>query len=382
MSLYARRIVGNEPEKRPKRALIDLDKAPPRAAVRAALGLRGALQSAADRLVPAEVAAYETSISFFRTRVAGALAELGVFDAIGDGKRTADELAGELELHADTLHRTLRLAAAQGLARIDRGGRISLTPTGHAFRASGSPSIGPWVRYLNLESTQSAWAALPETIRTGDPSFPAVHGQSVWGHFAEHPEEERLFANSMRELSALVVAWVVAGYPWPHQGVIADVAGGSGPILAAILIARPGMRGKLVEAPGVLAEATAHLTRAGVRDRVELTEGDIFERIDAEADIYTLKDILHDWDDQRSVQILRTVATAMRPGSKLILIEQILDRNEADPIGASVDVHMLTQCDGGRQRSVAELHELIHAAGLHPGAVHRTGGPGLIEALK
>ena len=358
--------MGVEPEKRPKRGLIDLDRAPPRPAVRAALRLRKALQRAADKLVPPEVAAYETSISFFRTRVAGGLAELGVFDAIGDGKRDAGDLAEELDLHADTLHRTLRLAAAQDLARIDRQGRFSLTPTGHAFRSDGSPSIEPWVRYLNLESTQGAWAALPETIRTGDPSFPSVHGQSVWGHFAEHPDEERLFANSMRELSGLMVAWIVAGYPWPEQGVIADVAGGSGPILAAILSARPELRGKLVEAPGVLAEAEAHLTRAGVRDRVELTEGDIFERIDAVADIYTLKDILHDWDDERSVQILRTVAAAMQPGSKLVLIEQILDRNEPDPIGASVDVHMLTQCDGGRQRSVAELHDLIRQPASNP----------------
>ena len=374
--------MGSEPEKRPRRTLIDLDKAPPRVAVRGALRLRKALQRAADVLVPAEVAAYETSISFFRTRVAGALVELGVIDAIGDGKRGAEDLAEELGLHADTLHRTLRLGAAQGLARIDGRGRFSLTTTGHAFRGDGSPSIGPWVRYLNLDSTQSAWAALAETIRTGDPSFPAVHGQSVWGHFAEHPDEERLFANSMRELSGLMLAWVVAGYPWPEQGVIADVAGGSGPILAAILGARPGLRGMLVEAPGVLAEAEAHLSRAGVRDRVELVEGDIFERIDAEADVYTLKDILHDWDDERSIQILRTVGAAMRSGTKLVLIEQILDRNEADPIGAGVDVHMLTQCDGGRQRSVAELHDLIRAAGLHPGRVYRTGGPGLIEAVR
>ncbi len=132
---------------------------------------------------------------------------------------------------------------------------------------------------------------------------------------------------------------------------MADVAGGSGPVLAGVLAARPGLRGMLVEAPGVLDEADGHLRRAGVRDRVELAEGDMFERIDAEADLYVLKDILHDWDDERSLQILRTVAAAMRPGSKLVLVEQLLDRNEADPIAASVDLHMLTQCDGGRQRS-------------------------------
>ncbi len=111
--------MAEEGRKTRKVRLINLDKAPPRRAVQAALKLRRALQAAADALVPPEVAAYETSISFFRTRVAGALAEVGVIDAIGDGRRDAADLAAELGLHADTLHRTLRLAAAQGLAEVD-----------------------------------------------------------------------------------------------------------------------------------------------------------------------------------------------------------------------------------------------------------------------
>jgi hypothetical protein len=287
-----------------------------------------------------------------------------------------------LDLHADTLHRTLRLAAATGLVDVDDVGRFSLTRRGGAFRSTASPTLAPWVRYLNTDAVQSAWATLPQTVRTGEPSFPTVHGESVWAYFAGHPEEERLFANSMRELSGLTLAWIVKGYPWPKQGVIADVAGGSGPVLAGVLAARPGMRGLLVEAPGVLVEAEGHLQRAGVRDRVELVEGNIFERVEAEADVYVLKDILHDWDDERSLQILRTVAAAMRPDSTLVLIEQTIDRNEADPIVAAVDIHMLTQCDGGRQRSVAELHELLRAAGLRPGEVHETGGPTLIEGLR
>ena len=364
-----------------RRTPINLDAAPPRGAVRVALKLRGVLQRAADAMVPPEVSAYEEAISFFRTRVAGALVELGVIDAIGDGERSAADLAAELDLHADTLHRTLRLAAANGLVAIDVEGRFALTRVGSAFRTNASPTISPWLRYLNTDAVQSAWAKLPETVRTGEPSFPTVHGESVWAYFAGHPDEEQLFANSMRELSELTLAWIVKGYPWPERGVLADVAGGSGPVLAGVLGARPGMRGLLVEAPGVLAEADGHLKRAGVRDRVDLVEGNIFERVEAEAEIYVLKDILHDWDNERSLQILRTVAAAMHPGSKLVLIEQTIDRNEADPIVAAVDIHMLTQCDGGRQRSIPELQELLRAAGLRPGEVHETGGPTLIEGL-
>lgn len=370
------------PASRPGGGLLDLRRAPPRAAVRLGLAARTLLQRAADGIAPPEIVAYERAIAFFGTRVAGALVELGVIDALRDGRRDAAELAGELDLHADTLHRTLRLAAAHGLVRLDRRGRFSLTRVGRALLSDSSPTLGPWARHLNTEAVQCAWAALPESIRTGEPSFPTVHGRSIWAHFANNPDEERLFAESMRELTALTLPWIASGYPWPERGVVADVAGGSGPVLAAVLSARPGLRGVLVEAPGVLAEADRHLAAAGVRDRVELAEGDIFARVDAEADVYVLKDILHDWDDERCVQILRTVAGAMRPGSRVVLVETLLDRNEADPIAASVDLHMLTQCDGGRQRSAAELGTLIREAGLRPGEIHRTGGPGLVEGLK
>ena len=363
-----------------RRGAIKLDAAPPRRAVQAGLKLRRGLQRAADRLVPPEVLAYEQAISFFRTRVLGALVELGVIDALAGGSRTAAELATELELDADTLHRVLRMAATFDAVELD-GNRFGLTAVGAALSSSHSPTLGPWVRYLNTDAVQAAWAALPDAVRTGEPCFPAVHGASTWDHFATNPEEERQFANAMRELSKLTLAWIVSGYPWPERGVVCDVAGGSGPVLAAILGARPDLTGILVEAAGVLPEAEGHLEEAGVGDRVELREGNMFERIDAEGDVYVLKDILHDYDDERCLQILRVVAGAMPAGSRVVLVETILDRNETDPIGASIDLHMLTQCDGGRQRSVGELQELLRAAGLRPGSANRTGGPGLVEGI-
>jgi hypothetical protein len=361
---------------------INLDKAPPRAAVRAGMALRRRLRRMSDWLVPPEVLAYELAISFFATRIAGALTDLGVIDALGEDKRTAADLAEELDLDADTLHRTLRLAAAQGLAELDRHGRFSLTPVGLTIRREATPTLGPWISHVNTEAVQRPWANLPGTIRTGEPTFPRIYGKSVWQHFAENPNEERLFAESMRELTALALGWIVQRYPVAESGVIADGAGGWGPVLAGILQARPGLNGILVEAPGVLAEADLHLQRAGVRGRVDLVEGNIFERVEAKADIYLMKDIVHDWDDERSLQIIRTVAAAMEPGSKLVLIEQLLERNDPEPIVASVDMHMLNVCDGGRQRSAAELQELLRTAGLRTGDVHEAGLTGLVEGLK
>ena len=353
---------------------------PPRAAA-AAVGAHRALLRLAHALLPSQVAVWRLSAGFMTTRVLGALATAGVFDALDDGPARAQELAARLGLDADALHRLLRAAAVDGVVRIDRRGRFRLTRLGRRLRAGDKQSMQAWVRYLHRPATQEAWAGVDRSLRTGEPSFPATHGRSVWEHLAAQPEEEREFAEAMRKLTEMITPFVAGGYPWPERGTVCDVAGGVGTLLAAVLGGRPGLRGVLVDAPGVLEEARAFLSGAGVADRVELREGDIFERIDARADLYLLKDVLHDWDDERAVAILRTVAAAMPAGARVVLVEMLQERDVPDPMASLIDVHMLTQCDGGRQRSVAELQALLRGAGLEPGAVHRTAGPALVEGV-
>jgi hypothetical protein len=106
-------------------------------------------------------------------------------------------------------------------------------------------------------------------------------------------------------------------------------------------------------------------------------EGNIFERVDATADLYLLKDVIHDWDDERSAKILQTVRATMSPGAKVVLVETLQERNVPHPAASLADVQMLTQCDGGRQRSAEELQALLRGAGFDPGGVHPTRVPGL-----
>jgi hypothetical protein len=204
----------------------------------------------------------------------------------------------------------------------------------------------------------------------------------VWEWFAAHPDEERIFAEAMRRLTEDDAPLVVAAFPWPERGTICDVAGGVGTLLAAVLGERPGLRGVLVDAPGVLEEADAWLGERGLRERVELSSGNIFESLDVAADVYLLKDVLHDWDDASCLQVLRSVAAAMPSGSRLLVVEMLQERNVPHPFASLSDIQMLTQCDGGRQRSAAELHGLLGQAGLHPGRVFETPGPALVEGVK
>jgi hypothetical protein len=232
-----------------------------------------------------------------------------------------------------------------------------------------------------LESSRRAWGDLAESVRTGDAAFERVHGMSVWDWFAAHPEEERLFAAAMRSITEFDAPDVASASLWPDEGTLCDVAGGAGTLLAHILASRPELRGVLVEAPGVLREAERHLAAQGVLDRVELVEGDLFGEVRADADVYVLKNVLHDWDDETSAKILAGVRGTMAAGSRLVVIEQLQQRNRPHPFASLSDLQMLTQCVDGRERSRDELRALIEGAGLRPGRVERTGIGALLEGV-
>ena len=239
-----------------------------------------------------------------------------------------------------------------------------------------------WARYFASRSNSAAWADLTETVRTGKAAFPRVHGRSVWQWFAEHPDEERMFAGGMRAGTSRTRRSSSAATRGRTRACSATWPAGVGTLLAAVLDARPGLRGVLVDAPGVLAEADGWLAGRGLRERVELAEGDIFRSLDAKADVYLMKNILHDWDDEACATILRTLRATMPEGSRLVVVEYLQERNEAEP-----DRLALRHPDDERVRrrpralGRGDPGAVRAAPGCAPARSCRTGGPGLVEAL-
>jgi hypothetical protein len=175
---------------------------------------------------------------------------------------------------------------------------------------------------------------------------------------------------------------IAAAYPFPEQGVVCDVAGGTGVLLAEILRARPRLRGVLIESPSVLREAAGWLEAQGLGARVELVEGDIFGTLTATADVYLLKWILHDWDDAVSARIVKNVTATMPTGARLVVIEGDQARDRPHPRFSMIDVHMLAVTEGGRERSAAEIAAILEQAGLRPSGVRHTAGDlALVEAI-
>ncbi len=356
---------------------------PPRFAVHTAMILRRILLRAADRVLPSELAVLEHSAGFSVSYLLAAMVDLGVPDALALGPRTADELATSLNCNADALHRALRMGAVHNLVRLDRRGRFHATRLTAALTSDAPYASDQWCTFMASKAHQTAWGDLAETLRHGEPAFRRQSGMSIFDWFDEHPAEGRAFAAGLSGLTLSEASAIVAAYDFPRSGVVCDIAGGVGVVLAAVMRRRPETTGILVEAPLVLREAATYLDSLGLSDRIVLQHGDLFGDLRVIADVYMLKWILHDWDDEACVRLLRNVAATMPSGAKLVVIEGIQEHSRAHPRFSPIDLQMLVVSEGGRERSVAELQHLLSQAGLRPTTVRRTPADlALLEAEK
>jgi O-methyltransferase domain/Dimerisation domain len=287
----------------------------------------------------------------------------GILDLLTEQPQTADGLAAATGADSGALRRVLRALAAIEVVN-EEGDAYTLTGVGegvHSLRAMALNAGQPYV--------WRAWGELLHSVRTGETAFDHVYGESVWEYRAKHPEESKVFDAFMTEATRGVDETIVSGFDFGRFTHIVDVAGGAGAFLQAILRQYPAVRGTLFDQPHVVP----------TDGPFEIAVGSFFEDlIPRGADAYVLKWILHDWDDDRVVVILRNVAAAMPPGAHVLVVE----RDLADAAAVWVDLQMLVMV-GGRERTDAEYAGLFKKAGLAPVAVTRVGaGHAVFEAQK
>jgi hypothetical protein len=339
-------------------------KVPPALIIRTVTAVRALLLRAADRLLPAPLAAADLGHQFARAHILATLYELGIADAIGDGKLTAAELATQVGCDPAALHRLLRAAATFGAVRMTADGTVSATRLTRTLRSEDAHAVGAWCSYLASPAHQQAWADLATSVRTGQPAFRRVHGCSLFEHFANHPEQGQHFNQGLAGLTLSDAPFVLAALNLPQTGVVCDIAGGQGTLLAEVLLAKLELRGVLVESADVLPAAAAYLRSRGLLDRVELVPGDIFAPLEVTADLYLLKWILHDWDDATCTRLLKNIAASMPRGTRVAVIEGLQEANVVDPRFSMIDLEMLVVTEDGRERSADQLKQLLTGAAL------------------
>jgi hypothetical protein len=301
-------------------------------------------------------------------------ATLGIADLLEDGPRSTEELAHATHTHAPSLYRLLRALSSVGVFAEYSDGRFGLTPLAEHLRTDAPSSLRAWAMFLGRPHIWSAWAYLLDSVRTGEAAFPKLHGTSSWEYWASRPEEGAIFDAAMTGLSALAAEAIVGSYDFSGIGVLADVGGGQGGLLAAILKANPALRGVLFDQPHVVANAQELLEREGVSERCQIVGGSFFEAVPTGADAYMLKSVILDWDDATATGILAKCRAAMPKSGRLLVVERLVGPpNKPDP-AKFADLNMLVM-QGGRVRTTEEFARLYAAAGFPLTGVIETGSP-------
>lgn len=356
---------------------------PPLVVARAVLAARRRVLDLADAALPGEFALFlDIASALQRPKIAGVLVSSGLADALGSDARDPVDLAHQLGLDRDVTTRIVEAAVASRLMRRNRRGRVRLTRVGAPLRRDHPKSIASWVAYAAHPDTSAAFAHMDAQLREGAQisGYDRAFGKSMWEYFDDHPDVGAVFADAMRQLTEFDLAGILRTYPWPAHGVICDVAGGKGHLLAAILEYRPEARGILLDAPEIIAQADGFLRDRGVSNRIERRVGDLFGQLDAQADLYTMKWIMHDWSDDVCRDILKRVRATMPSGSTLVTIDLHHESRHPNALTSTADVLMLVTCEGGRERSPQQVHALMREAGLTPGRVRHFGPTMMVEA--
>ena len=316
------------------------------------------------------------------TQVVHVAVRLKVFDLLAQGPRAAADLSAETGSNASAFLRLMRALAAVDLVRHLDGDRFELTEGGQLLPSDAPGSI----RGMALHWGERLWGALSQldqSVKTGEPW--RISGLGGFQHMASDPDQMAMFHQSMTDQTSHAAAALLGAYDFGRFGSVMDVGGSYGALLAAVLKAHPQLTGQVFDLPDLAATSSAYLAGAGVSSRGRFVGGSFFDEVPPGADVYMLKTVIHDWDNEKSVAILANCRKAAGQGGKVLLIERIAPKLvEPEPdqmITTRGDILMLTAA-GGIERTEDQYRELFARAGLRLATLTATpSGHSIMEAV-
>ena len=324
---------------------------------------------------PDETALVDMINGYWMTQMIYTAARLGIADALAEGPQTVSALAGRLRVHERSLYRLLRALASRGIFAETQEGSFGLTPMAEMLRSDVPGSLHSLALYSGdpEQHRYDSWGDLHETVRTGEPAFHRRTGVSPFTYLTRNPEAARTFDAAMASYTAAASRAILAGYDFSRHLHIVDVGGGNGRLLAEILQKFPGPRGTLFDLVHVAHRARELFDREGLGTRATCITGSFLEEVPGGGDLYLMKNILHDWDDDQAVAILRACRIAMPANSRLLVVESVLRPGNEPGVGKLMDINMLV-IHGGLERTEAEYAALFRQSGFALAEVRATGG--------
>jgi hypothetical protein len=328
-------------------------------------------------------AVFQAAFGYMNSICLNAAVELGIPDLLAAGPRPVSDLAHETKTNEDALYRTLRLLVSIGIFTESAPRTFAHTPASDTLRQDAPNSTRALARFVGDPFHFRTYAEFLYSVRTGRPCVDVVVGMPIFDYFATDKRESDIFNAAMIAISAQVVPAALEAYDFTGIQLLVDVAGGHGSVICPILQKYPQMRGILTDLPHVLETATDCIRQHGVESRLERIPCDFFKAVPAGGDAYLMKNIIHDWDDEKCLVILGNITKAMgATRGKVILLETVLAAGNEPHFSKFLDIEMLAM-PGGRERTEAEYASLFERAGFRLTKVVPTKSPfSVIEAVR
>ena len=332
---------------------------------------------------PPDAQVLQLALGAFVSQAVYVAAKLGIADQLADGPKDVGTLAMATETDERSLFRVLRALASVGaFAELDNK-TFANTPMTETLKTDHPRSTRDLTIWIGEEPHWRVYGELLYSVKTGKPAWDKVHKEPVFPYlFNTNKELGTIFNRAMTSLSHLSINAVLGAYDFWGAKVIADIAGGYGHLLGAVLKANPEAKGVLFDLGAVLSGAPQMLDSYGVRDRVEMVEGDFFCEIPVKADIYMLKHIIHDWYEDNCEKILRNIHKQIADDGKVLIIEAVVPEGNEPDYSKVIDLEMLLS-PGGVERTPSEFAELLRNSGFNLNRIIPTDGPmSIVEAVK
>ena len=317
--------------------------------------------------------------SYRKAQLLYVAARLGISDILAKGPKSINEIAEITDSNPDAVYRILRALSGFGIYNEIPQKRFELTTRGQYLQKDFPSPVRVEAIMRMEEYNWKPWGDIFYSVKTGKSAFENVFGMNLFEYLSNNPKASKTFNEAMEAGTYKNAIAFVETYDFTPYNVIADIGGNKGDLLKQILSKHKSKRGVLFDLPSVIQKTDVSSFEPDIYERLEIIKGSFFEQIPENCDLYIFKRILHDWDDKHSIKILQNCHQSCPKGSKVLLLERVLDRQNSNFSDVAInDIHMLLQTIGGRERTQEEYFDLLSLANFEP----LSATPEYVEAIK
>lgn len=319
---------------------------------------------------------FQMATAYWVSQAIYVAAKLGIADLLTNGPQSAATLAAATRSDGRSLFRVLRALSSVGVLSQAGKDQFALSRLAEPLRSDVPGSLREIVITIG-EIHYQACGELLHSVRTGSPAFNQVFGAGLFDYLQQNADASDTFDRGMTNLSSLLAHAVLLAYDFSGISSIIDVGGGEGELLRRIVALNPEMTGVVFDLPNAIQSMKGP---SSDRARCSYVAGNFFESVPEGADAYLLCGVVHDWDDDRAVTVLRKCRKAMASNGRLLIVDMIVPETASPSFSKLLDLNMMVMT-GGRERTKGEFHALLDAADYRLTRIIPTMAPqSIIEA--